>query len=67
MEDGLAEALHFPKNLRAAAERFQDSACTRKMFGDEFVEHFSMSRFWECKEYERNLNDWQLERYLEII
>jgi len=67
VEDDLAEALHFPRNLRAAAERFQGSACARKMFGDEFVDHFAMSRFWECKEYERNLNDWQLERYLEII
>ncbi|MCZ6855182.1 MAG: glutamine synthetase family protein [Gammaproteobacteria bacterium] len=67
VEEDLPEALHFPRNLRAAAERFQGSACARNMFGDEFVEHFAMSRFWECKEYERNLNDWQLERYLEII
>ena len=67
VEDKLPEALHFPGNLRAAAERFLESACARKMFGDEFVEHFAMSRFWECREYERNLNDWQLERYFEII
>ena len=67
VEEDLPEALHFPRNLRAAAERFQSSTCARKMFGDEFVEHFAMSRFWECKEYDRNLNDWQLERYLEII
>jgi len=26
-----------------------------------------MSRYWECREYERNLNSWQLERYFEII
>ena len=57
----------FPTNLRAASERFAVSEFARKMLGAEFVEHFAMSRDWECREYERNLNSWQLERYFEII
>jgi glutamine synthetase len=36
-------------------------------FGADFVAHFVMSRLWECAEYERSLNSWQLERYFEII
>ncbi len=37
------------------------------MLGDTFVDHYVMSRRWECDEYRRNLNSWQLERYFEII
>ncbi len=39
----------------------------RKLFGEEFVEHFAMSRHWEFREYERHVNSWQLERYFEIV
>lgn len=66
-QDELAEQSQFPGNLRAAADRFSESALARREFGDAFVEHFAMSRYWECREYERNLNSWQLERYFEII
>jgi glutamine synthetase len=37
------------------------------MFGDAFVDHFVMTRRFECAEYGRHLNDWQLDRYFEII
>jgi len=37
------------------------------MLGDIFVEHYAASRDWEVREYERNVNDWQLRRYFEII
>jgi glutamine synthetase len=57
----------FPRTLRQAAERFAASAAARRLFGDAFVDHYVTSRIWECREYERNVNDWQLERYFEII
>ncbi|MFT6118053.1 MAG: glutamine synthetase [Candidatus Azotimanducaceae bacterium] len=37
------------------------------MFGAEFVEHFVASRDWEVRQYERQVTDWQLQRYFEII
>ena len=66
-EDGLPEGRRFPNNLRAAAERLEGCASARQLFGDAFIDHFVMSRRWECREYERHVNDWQLARYFEII
>lgn len=57
----------FPGQLRAATDRFIAAPGPRAMFGDDFVEHFAMSRYWESREYERHVNSWQLERYFEII
>ena len=67
LQDTLPDSLQFPTHLRAAAAAFEQSQLARSRFGDEFVEHFAMSRRWECDEYDRNLNSWQLERYFEII
>jgi len=66
-ENDLPEGLRFPTGLRQAAERFAGSGLARQYFGEAFVDHFSMTRFWECRERERNLDSWQLERYFEII
>jgi len=66
-EDDLPSARKFPSNLAAAAQRLDQSAAARECFGDEFVDHFVMSRRWEVAEYEKSLNSWQLERYFEII
>ena len=37
------------------------------MFGAAFTEHFAATRLWEVREYERQVTDWQLERYFELI
>ena len=63
----LAQEFQLPGNLRDAARELQASRDARQLFGDEFVEHYVASREWECREYERNVNDWQLKRYFEII
>ena len=47
--------------------RFLAAPGARRLLGDEFVEHFAMSRRWESREYERHVNRRQLERYFEII
>ena len=67
LEDSLPGEMQFPGNLRDATARFEGSAAARELFGDAFVEHFAMTRYWECREYERHVNDWQLGRYFEII
>lgn len=67
VEDGLPEGLRFPADLGSAAERFADSGVARQYLGEEFVDHFAMTRRWECQERDRNLDSWQLERYFEII
>ena len=67
VEDSLPEHLRFATNLGDAAEKMDGSNLARATFGDEFVEHFVMSRRWEVQEYQRSLNNWQLRRYFEII
>jgi glutamine synthetase len=66
-EDDLPEALRFPGGLRQAAQRLDGSRTARRYMGEVFVDHFTMTRLWECRERERSLDSWQLERYFEII
>ncbi|HEY5680575.1 MAG TPA: glutamine synthetase family protein [Pseudomonadales bacterium] len=67
VEESLPEELRFPRDLAAAADRLEASDHARAMLGEAFVDHYVMSRRWECEEYRKNLNSWQLERYFEII
>lgn len=65
--DRMTGPSRFPVDLREAAERLAKSAAAQTLFGAPFVEHFVATRQWEVREYTRSLNDWQLERYFEII
>jgi len=66
-QDALPLEQQLPINLRQAAERLASSTLAIESFGAPFTSHFVQSRLFECAEYERNLNSWQLERYFEII
>lgn len=66
-QDDLPEELRFPGNLKDATRIFAESAEARELFGDEFVEHYVSTREWEVREHEKQITDWQLERYFEII
>ena len=67
IQDSLPAAAQFPSNLRTAAQNLAASNIAVDHFGEAFVEHFVMTRLWECAEYDRNINSWQLGRYFEII
>lgn len=67
LQERLAPAQRFPHSLEAAATALESSAHARQMLGDAFVDHFVMSRRFECAEYGRHVNGWQLDRYFEII
>ena len=67
LQDDLPDRLQLSSNLRDANYAFNRSAVARQYLGDTFVDHFSASRDWEVREYERSVNDWQLKRYFEII
>jgi glutamine synthetase len=66
-EASLPEAARFSSTLEAAADRLDASRHARSLLGDAFVDHFVMSRRFETEQYARHVNDWQLERYFEII
>lgn len=66
-QDDLAGDRQFATNLSDATRKFARSKVVEQIFGAAFQEHFSASREWEVREYERHVNDWQLTRYFEII
>ncbi|MGK0184888.1 MAG: glutamine synthetase [Verrucomicrobiales bacterium] len=67
VEDSLPAELQLATNLRDATRDFKASKDAVDAFGADFVEHFASSREWEVREYERHVNDWQLQRYFELI
>ncbi|MEA2665779.1 MAG: glutamine synthetase, partial [Candidatus Eremiobacteraeota bacterium] len=38
-----------------------------ELLGNDFVEHFCATREWEEREYRRQVTDWELARYFEIV
>jgi glutamine synthetase len=56
-----------PRTLREATARLDSSTRARALLGDAFVDHYVMSRDWECRQYERAVTEWELARYFEAI
>ncbi len=67
LQNELPAERRFPRTLEAAAAALETSTLARRMLGDAFVDHFVMSRRFECAERGRHVDDWQLGRYFEII
>lgn len=67
LEETLDDAAKFPADLTAAAQRLNSSSEAHSVFGTPFVSHFASSRLWEQAEHQRTVDDWQLERYFEIV
>jgi len=62
-----SDAPALPRNLAGATRLFRASELARRMFGEDFVEHFAATREWEVRQFERAVTDWELARYLETI
>ena len=56
-----------PRSLAATTEIFRRSAVARDWLGDDFVEHFALTREWEWRQWQDGVTDWELKRYFEII
>ena len=56
-----------PRTLGEAAVALENSAAARDIFGDAFVDHFAATRMWEEREARRQVTDWEMARYFEII
>ncbi|QBY03269.1 glutamine synthetase [Thalassotalea sp. HSM 43] len=66
-EEELADELQLATNLRDAARDFQRCDELTQALGEDFCRHFYATRMWEVREYERQVTDWQMQRYFEII
>lgn len=56
-----------PSNLYEANKAMKNSSTAKELFGEIFVNHFTATRDWEWREYEKSVSNWELNRYLEII
>ena len=56
-----------PGNLFQAAENMANSDIAKELFGEAFVEHFTQTRFWEWRQFNKVVTDWELKRYFEVI
>lgn len=56
-----------PRNLWEATQAMKGSALAVELFGEAFVDHFARTREWEWRQFSREVTDWELKRYFEII
>ena len=56
-----------PNTLKQATQQMKESPLPSQLFGKPFVDHFIQSREWEVSLYERQVSDWELNRYFEGI
>jgi glutamine synthetase len=58
---------NFAKNLNEATQMMRESPIAKELFGEPFVEHFTLTREWEWRQYSKAVTSWELKRYFEII
>ena len=56
-----------PRTLREATDWLARSQHARSILGAEFVDHYVLTRDWECRQYERTVTEWELGRYFEAV
>jgi glutamine synthetase len=56
-----------PRTLKETTEIFRRSKAARDWFGDDFVEHFALTREWEWRQWLDAVTDWEMKRYFEIV
>jgi glutamine synthetase len=56
-----------PRTLRDAIALLDRSPHARPLLGKGFVDHYLVTRDWECRQYERAVTEWELERYFEAV
>ncbi|HEY6557139.1 MAG TPA: glutamine synthetase family protein [Polyangiaceae bacterium] len=66
-DPGDSGPLALPRTLRDALARFRASRVVPQIFGQDFVDHYALTREWEAECYERAVTDWELSRYFEVI
>ncbi|QND65016.1 glutamine synthetase [Mesorhizobium loti] len=57
----------FPSDLGQATERLDASAVAREIFGNDFIDSFVTGRRFEFGEYQKQVSEWEIRRYLGIV
>ena len=61
------ETVKLSTNLGDAINAMKNSHIAYELFGEPFVNHFIKTREWEWQQFLRNVTDWEMKRYFEII
>ena len=56
-----------PADLQEATTMMKTSPIAAELFGEAFTDHFIRTRQWEWQQFNRQVTDWELKRYFEII
>jgi glutamine synthetase len=56
-----------PRNLKEASDAMRESDLAKELFGEAFVDHFTITRDWEWREFQKQVTAWEMKRYFEII
>lgn len=59
--------LALPRTLADANRRLQKSKAAREVLGPGFVDHYTRTRDFEVREYQKSVSDWEVRRYFETI
>jgi glutamine synthetase len=56
-----------PRTLDEATQLMKQSGIAKEILGEDFINHFTLTREWEWKQHLKAVTDWELKRYFEII
>lgn len=56
-----------PETLNEATEAMKSSGLAEELFGATFADHFIKTREWEWGQFSKQVTNWELKRYFEII
>ena len=56
-----------PGNLYEATQQMKESSIAKEILGENFTEHFTLTREWEWRQHLKAVTDWEYKRYFEII
>ncbi len=57
----------FPRDLHEASARLRASKTARALFGDDFIDSFTENCDVEFAEYQRQVSEWEIRRYLGVV
>lgn len=61
------DATPLPVTLEHAVAALTESVAAREILGEDFVDHYLVSRDWEVRQYRTAVTDWELARYFEAV
>jgi glutamine synthetase len=56
-----------PRSLREAAALLSRSELAHDWFSSAFVNHYTATREWECRQFDKAVTNWELARYFESV